>query len=234
MMSSILTQWSKRTAFGALLAASVLFAGGAGAEPANLGPIKTALTAYHQTDYAHDLATVDAEAQAYVAAHIAGVQKPAIVLDIDETSLSNWPEIAADDFGYIHSGSCDALPSGPCGAVAWELSARAEAIAPTLALFTALRAQGVAVFFITGRDESEREATTRNLHQAGYDGWAKLVMRVPGSSTPLAADYKAPARAAIEAEGYTIIANIGDQDSDLAGGHAMKGFKLSNPFYFIR
>jgi predicted secreted acid phosphatase len=232
-MSSILTHWSKRTILGALLAASFLFAGAAGAEPANLGLLKTALTAYHQKNYAHDLAAVDARAQAYVAAHLAGVKKPAIVLDIDETSLSNWPEIAADDFGYIHDGPCDALPKGPCGAKAWELSARAEAIGPTLALFKALRAKGVDVFFITGRDESERAATEQNLHQAGYDGWAKLIMRATGSSTPSAADYKAPERAKIEAAGYRIIANIGDQKSDLAGGHAMKGFKLSNPFYFI-
>jgi hypothetical protein len=32
------------------------------------------------------------------------VANPAIVLDIDETSLSNWPEIPADEFGYIGDG----------------------------------------------------------------------------------------------------------------------------------
>ena len=32
---------------------------------------------------------------------------------------------------------------------------------------------------------------------------------------------------------YHIIATIGDQASDLAGGHAECGFKIPNPFYFI-
>ncbi len=35
----------------------------------------------------------------------------------------------------------------------------------------------------------------------------------------------------IEAEGYVIIANIGDQTSDLIGGYAEKTFKLPNPLY---
>ena len=30
-----------------------------------------------------------------------------------------------------------------------------------------------------------------------------------------------------------ILVNIGDQQSDLAGGHARRAFKLPSPFYFI-
>jgi hypothetical protein len=30
-----------------------------------------------------------------------------------------------------------------------------------------------------------------------------------------------------------IVANVGDQYSDLAGGHEDIGFKLANPFYFL-
>ena len=33
--------------------------------------------------------------------------------------------------------------------------------------------------------------------------------------------------------GYTIVANMGDQPSDLAGGHAERAFLLPNPFYRI-
>ena len=43
---------------------------------------------------------------------------------------------------------------------------------------------------------------------------------------------KTAARAAWAAEGWTIIATIGDQESDL-GAHAERGFKLPNPFYRI-
>ena len=45
--------------------------------------------------------------------------------------------------------------------------------------------------------------------------------------------YKSGARAAIEQQGYRIIANVGDRYSDLAGGHEDVGFKLPNPFYFL-
>jgi HAD superfamily, subfamily IIIB (Acid phosphatase) len=45
--------------------------------------------------------------------------------------------------------------------------------------------------------------------------------------------YKSGARRDIESQGYRIIANVGDQYSDLAGGHAQRAFKLANPFYFL-
>jgi predicted secreted acid phosphatase len=154
------------------------------------------------------------------------------VLDIDETSLTNWPELVANDFGYIRDGPCQ-LPNGPCGVLAWEQLGRTTAIEPTLALFNAAKAKGVAVFFITGRDESEREATERNLQAAGYRDWTALVMRPIGTHTASAADFKAPERAKIEQQGYTIIANVGDQPGDLAGGYAEKTFLLPNPFYRV-
>jgi hypothetical protein len=48
--------------------------------------------------------------------------------------------------------------------------------------------------------------------------------------------YKSGERAKV-AERYTILANIGDQDSDLEdpqGKTAECSFKLPNPYYFIR
>jgi len=214
---------------------TLLFAATAGAEPANLGDLKTKITAYHDSGaYDRELARVDAKAIAYIDKSGKHVAHAALVLDIDETSLSNWPEIKADDYGYIGDGPCDALPKGPCGAKAWEMSARAPAIAPTLELFRHAKKDGVAVFFITGRDESERDATATNLTNAGYKDWDGLILRPVGSHTPSAADYKAPARASLEAKGFHIVANVGDQKSDLAGGHSDKTFKLPNPFYFIK
>jgi acid phosphatase len=124
-------------------------------------------------------------------------------------------------------------PGYACGANAWEQSAKAPAIAPTLSLFKAARDHGVAVFFITGRHEAERSATEKNLRATGFDGWAGLVMRPDALSTPSAADYKAPERARIALAGYTVIANVGDQPSDLAGGYAERSFLMPNPFYRI-
>jgi len=67
----------------------------------------------------------------------------------------------------------------------------------------------------------------------GYDGWTEMVMRPSGTATKSAADYKAPERAKIAAKGITIIANIGDQPSDLSGGYAERTFLLPDPFYRI-
>ena len=201
--------------------------------PANLGELKTQITDYRRSGgYDRDVAAVLAEAQKYMEQRAALVAKPAIVLDIDETSLSNLPQILANDYGRFANGPCE-LPAGPCGYLAWGLMARDPAILPTLQLFKAARAKGVAVFFITGRREDEREKTESNLRLAGYDGWEKLVLRPSGTTTPSAADYKAPERAKIAAQGYTIIANVGDQPSDLAGGYAERTFLVPNPFYRI-
>jgi acid phosphatase len=47
-------------------------------------------------------------------------------------------------------------------------------------------------------------------------------------------EYKTAERTKVEAEGYTIIANVGDQLSDVDGEHSGCRFKVPNPFYFIR
>ena len=93
------------------------------------------------------------------------------MLDIDETSLSNWLEIDQDDFAFIPSGACILQPGFTCGELQWELSARAEALKPTLNLFNAARSWGVAIFFVTGRQDrfDLRDATVTNLKRRSTD-----------------------------------------------------------------
>jgi hypothetical protein len=67
----------------------------------------------------------------------------------------------------------------------------------------------------------------------GYDGYAKLHMVPDNAHFASAVDFKAPIRAEIERAGYLIIENIGDQPSDLLGGHAEKDFLLPDPFYRV-
>jgi len=204
------------------------------AAPANIGDAKMLVTAYHDGGaYERDLAAAAAPAEAWLEQRAPQVPKPALVLDIDETSLSNWTEIKANDYGFLPAAPCDSLPQGPCGWVAWERRAEAPAIPSTLELYQKARALHVAVFFITGRHEVERPYTERNLRAAGYATWEKLYMEADGTRFHSAADFKAPARAEIEQAGYTIIANVGDQPSDLAGGHAERTFLLPDPFYRV-
>lgn len=64
---------------------------------------------------------------------------------------------------------------------------------------------------------------------AGYSGWRRLI--VDRRLQPMI-PYKSGARAKLEKHGFKLIVNVGDQESDLAGGHADRAFKLPNPFYF--
>jgi acid phosphatase len=204
--------------------------------PRNIGIQKIRLVRYACSD-AYDVAVrrVLTRAKSYLTWRAAKGGKLAIILDIDETSLLNWPAIIANDFGYIADGTCDALPKGPCGWNAWEKRAEAKAIGPTLELFNLAKAKGVAVFFVTGRrDTPERRAATEtNLKNERYEGWTKLIMR-PTDSEGTAQEYKTKERQKIEADGYKIIINVGDQLSDLNGGHAQRKFRVPNPFYFVK
>ncbi|HYB44087.1 MAG TPA: HAD family acid phosphatase, partial [Candidatus Methylomirabilis sp.] len=178
-----------------------------------------------------DIAAVTDQAGAYIETRARSGGKLAIVVDVDETALSNLPSLAANDLGLIVAGPCD-LEHGPCGFVAWAQMARASAIKPVLALTRLARDRGVAVFFITGRPERLREATERNLRAAGYE-WTVLILKPDALATRSAVDFKAPERRKIADQGYAIVANVGDQMSDLDGGFAERTYKLPNPFYFV-
>jgi hypothetical protein len=203
------------------------------------------LRAYHDSGrYAKDLAKVDGRAQRYLGRKVEGLRrkarkrchrhdtpaaqcsrpKLAMVLDIDETSLSNYADISATGF----SGTTAALATSV-------VQADSPPIRPTLKLFRFAKSRGVAVFFITGRPGGipfVQERTEDNLTGAGYSGWKRLYLNPDTSQGTV--PYKAGTRADIERKlGYRIVVNVGDQESDLHGGHADRAFKLPNPFYFI-
>lgn len=203
-------------------------------QPANVGDAKVAALAYHDSGaYARDLTVVADRAASWIRERAGSVSRPALVLDIDETALSNWEIIKLDDFGRPIAGPCHPGSGAPCGWAAWDQLGRDPAIEPTLKVFRGARAANVAVFFITGRPENQRAATERNLHTAGFGGYTKLFMVPNGAHFASAADFKTPVRVEIERLGYTIIANMGDQPSDLIGGHAEKKFLLPDPFYRV-
>lgn len=202
-------------------------------QPINLGQLKLQVYFYACSGaYDSELSAAAASAQTYLEKRAAEVSKPALVLDIDETSLSNLPQELASDFGYVPGGDCDHLSDGPCGFNAWVAQAKAKAIDGTLSLFKAARARNVAVFFVTGRHENERDATVKNLQAAGYEGYAGLALR-RASDQRSVIEYKSSERGKIAEQGYTIILNMGDQQSDLVGGYAERAYKLPNPFYYI-
>ena len=146
--------------------------------------------------------------------------KRAIVFDVDETALSNYSAIDKDNFTFGTNSKAEATD---------EIG---TAIPPTLALYKLAQKKGIATFFITGRGEAVRDHTAHNLQREGFTGYNGLVLK-PAGFTGTTVDYKSGARKAIEDDGYRIVASVGDQYSDLAGGHEAAAFKLPNPFYYL-
>lgn len=197
-------------------------------EPPNLYTLKQQINAYVATgEYGKQVAKVAAEANAYLVKRIPkGIprsakisKKLAVVFDIDETTLSNIRHIQANDYGYVKK-TWDA----------WVAEGQCTAIYPVQAVYqTAVNAK-VDVFFITGRKPEDARGTERNLREVGYDTWSRIIYK-PADFTESTRAFKIDARRKLAAEGYLIILNIGDQESDLLGGYAERIFKLPNPFY---
>ena len=190
-------------------------------EPANLTPHKQQVRAYVESgDYMRDLDRVATRAKAWIEERAArGGEKLTVIFDLDETLLFNWPHISAMDFGYVPSAWDE-----------WVNEAKAPPIESVREVYRAARRLGIDVVFITGRPENHRTGTEQNLKAIGCDDHAALLCKpagYPGGSMA----YKTATRERLTREGRQIIANIGDQVSDLAGGWAEKTFKLPNAFY---
>jgi predicted secreted acid phosphatase len=181
--------------------------------------------------YEADFARVVAGATAWLEERAPKAQRPAIVLDIDETSLSNWQAYRLNEWARILGGDCD-LEHGPCGIRKWQGMGRGVALAPTRKLVERAHALGVAVFFVTGRPPELRASTERNLREQGYT-FEGVVLLPKGGRFASAVDFKAAERRKLSEQGYTILLSMGDQQSDLDGGYAERTFKLPNPVYFL-
>ncbi|WP_229873681.1 HAD family acid phosphatase [Streptomyces cirratus] len=154
------------------------------------------------TAWQRDVAAVVGAARPYVEQRLDSSpsgEKPAIVLDIDNSSLET-------DFHWFWTNPT-------------------PAIAPVLDLTRYANARGVAVFFVTARPGILYSLTERNLTSVGYPVSGLYVRDLPNLFSQVSA-YKTAKRAEIENRGYTIIANIGNNESDLVGGHAERTFKL--------
>jgi predicted secreted acid phosphatase len=149
-------------------------------------------------------------------------QNFAIVFDIDETLLSNWPYIYQSHFGIDQNTFAT-----------WAETSRDRALHPLQEIFNRAHAYQIPIFLVTGRDESLRAATLRNLEEAGYWGWSGLYMKPSSYREVSIIPFKSGVRKMLTERGYDIILNIGDQHSDLDGGYAHHRVKLPNPFYYL-
>ena len=224
----------------------------------NLDQVKTAIKAYYGdtpfagTDpvtglpttlhtfsptgaYVNEMAGIESDADKYLdkaAKHEKKFSgKPAILLDVDDTSLNTYSYEIYSNFVF-----------NPTSNAAFVNAAVFPAVPGMPALASHATADGYAVFFLTGRPEAQRPGTVTNLTNTGYTVvnnqlYLKDQVNQPWlascSPTCTTTQYKSLTRQHIESLGYDIVANFGDQFSDLNGGFADKTFKIPNPMYFL-
>lgn len=146
----------------------------------------------------------------------------AVIFDIDETALSNYPHLKRTSF----TGNPEAF----AGAY---MAGQSPAIEPVLAFYNYLLNHNIAIFFVTDRPNTPEisAATLMNLKRAGYHSWEDIYMRPISNDKLSIADYKMHARRDITQKGYEIILSIDDQTEGLKGGYTEAKVKIPNPFY---
>ena len=203
------------------------------------------------SNYAKEATRVARDGQRYLAhARPARGTTGAILLDVDDTTLNTYNYEIASNFAYTPASNAEFV-----------LGQRFAAVPGMVATVRAAEREGFAVFFLTGRGAAQEQATLGNLTadgvgiDAGYPKPTALGNGEDGLFTkPAVADYpdylraacaddpngscttvhyKSATRRHIESLGYDIVANFGDQYSDLTGGYANRTFKLPNPTYFL-
>ncbi|WP_426503226.1 HAD family acid phosphatase [Dactylosporangium sp. McL0621] len=202
------------------------------------------------SNYAKEARGVAADGQRWLAAHHRVRGTRAIVLDVDDTSLLTWNYEVFSNWAF-----------NPATNGQFVTEQRFPAVPGMVDLARAAEREGYAIIFLTGRGAAQEAATLGNLTadgvgvDAGFPKPATLSDGEDGLFTkPAVADYpdylktacaadpngscttihyKSATRAHIESLGYDIVANFGDQYSDLEGGHADRTFKLPNPNYFL-
>ncbi|MEO1057206.1 MAG: HAD family acid phosphatase [Actinomycetota bacterium] len=176
--------------------------------------------------------------------------QPAVIFDIDDTTLSSFWLTELQGFGFDRwlQNSMYLYSADP-------------AIEPTLEWFNELIEQGVQPVLITGRSETVTvtspidgstsslavgPATIENLRRAGFDPGgpgnpdddAYLVFFRPRDHSDGVAAFKSATRAQLT-EQFDLVGNVGDQVSDLTDATGAVtpaiecSYKLPNPYYFI-
>jgi predicted secreted acid phosphatase len=118
-------------------------------------------------------------------------------------------------------------------------------------LSTIAQNAGCTIIGLTGRNDDQKAATLENLANVGFTGytaanyytkWTGVGASQQPSYITCAAvkcttiEYKSQTRAHVESASggnFRIVANFGDQFSDLIGGSADRTIKLPNPTYYL-
>lgn len=145
-----------------------------------------------------------------------------VVIDVDETVLSNYGLAEQMGFGYVYEMNKK-----------WNAEMKAPAIPQVKDLYDFLIERGATIIFLTGRNIPEYEVTYGNLINAGYTTFDTLITQREYEYELTAQEFKSSKRKELVERGYEIIGTIGDQWSDLEGEHHGIQVKIPNYLYLI-
>jgi hypothetical protein len=202
------------------------------------------------SNYAKEATSVAAAGARWISAPHHTQKTKAILLDVDDTSLATWNYEIASNWAY-----------NPATNATYVLEQKFPAVPGMVDLVKTAEREGYAVFFLTGRGAAQEQATLGNLTADGvgvdagfpkpttlpngedglftkpavadYPDYLKTACAADPNGSCTTIHYKSATRAHIESLGYDIVANFGDQYSDLKGGYADRTFKLPNPNYYL-
>ncbi|TJZ55767.1 acid phosphatase [Streptomyces piniterrae] len=190
------------------------------------------------SNYARQVHGIEAKARAYLTKALAGKRaagdpKPAIVLDMDDTTLLTYNYELQVGFAFTPESQDKYLASTDM-----------DPVFGMNRLVNWAHDKGAEVFFLTGRKEKQRDWSVRNLENVGYGvplDRTHVYLKnkenpppyLPCGATCTTTEFKSGTRKHIESLGYNIVANFGDQYSDLNGGYGDRTFKMPNPMYYL-
>ena len=148
--------------------------------------------------------------------------KSAVIFDVDDTVLSGYEYSKALGFGFTFPTWAKHLNK-----------AEQKAVPHMLEFYNYLKANNIRIVFLTGRDNVFYESTKRNLEKRGFTGYDTLICRNNSEKELPASVYKETKRKELAEKGYSIIACVGDQESDLKGSFTGMKIKIPNYLYKI-
>lgn len=94
--------------------------------------------------------------------------------------------------------------------------------------------RGYRIAFLTGRSHLVADITATNLKRVGYEQYSVLITRSDAELNLTAAVFKTNRRAQLVQQGFNIVANFGDQWSDVTGDCSGFRVKLPNYIYLVQ
>ena len=169
-------------------------------------------------------------------------KRPAIVLDADDTTL----------FGYeMEVGAMKFVFDPVAQDRDWVQPMKFLAVPGMVDIVNDAAEAGCTLVGLTGRNDNQKAATLGNLAKVGYehfDASTYFTKWVSGTTPPsyvrtsdcvnypscTTIEYKSTVRKHVVKDlHYDVVANFGDQFSDLIGGYADRTVKLPNPMYYL-